>query len=908
MMKINENDWRLTAYALGELDGDDLAVVEAAVGESAELRAIVEDVRATASLVSKELEAEPAIGLTDEQRARVTEHALTLEVDEQGAMAIDADDGGGMAKRSAAMTDAGGDAMPNSIRDNMPAPAAGGLGHGTQGAESVDAASGRSGLLGRIWVYSGAMAACLIVAVGGWQFFGPGLSRTRELSKVVGHRGSTTKGTGASVQIAFDPAASSRWPNPAVTDDGRLATNLPAERDKMFANVKTKVDGESEPLVIATSRRDYQKTLSINDAIGKTAPAADTIIHSATIATTHDGPLLFNAPAGEPVPAINMPNASREDIPQAQFNFSGRTTGGGETDLVALGYVVSRVSAPTDSNVASYAGGVSDGTAVACGWDSGVLCEGGFVGIATAPAGGRDPLDGWFMSISTRYHGGGLPEHPDSFQNDLSGIDPESPGVESYAPILENPFLLADQSPLSTFSIDVDTASYSNVRRFLNLGALPPADAVRIEELVNYFDYDYPQPAGDDPFSVDVAVAECPWDEGHRLARIGIKGMEYSADERPAANLVFLIDVSGSMRNANKLPLLKESLSMLVDELGGDDWVSMVVYAGASGLALPSTSCGNKDSIRSALNSLQSGGSTNGGAGIQLAYQIAEDNFIVGGVNRVILATDGDFNVGTTGHGGLTRLIEEKATGGVFLSVLGFGMGNLKDATLETLADKGNGNYAYIDTKNEARKVLVDQLTGTLVTIAKDVKIQVEFNPAEVAAYRLIGYENRMLAAQDFNNDKKDAGEIGAGHTVTAFYEIIPVGEEVDLPSVDLPSVDPLKYQAVASGETTEASTSGEMMTVKLRYKLPDEDESTLIEMPVVDGGGTFADSSDDFAFASAVASFGMLLRHSESCGDLTFEEVIEIAEGGIGDDVFGYRAEFVELVQKAAAVSDSGD
>ncbi|MGB2985652.1 MAG: von Willebrand factor type A domain-containing protein [Phycisphaerae bacterium] len=501
--------------------------------------------------------------------------------------------------------------------------------------------------------------------------------------------------------------------------------------------------------------------------------------------------------------------------------------------------------------------------------------------------------------------------------------------TESYDHIVENPFLLVTQNSLSTFSIDVDTASYANIRRFLNQGRLPPPGAVRIEEMVNYFDYDYPLPAGDDPFSVNVEVADCPWESDHVLARIGIKGWEYEPEERPPVNLVFLIDVSGSMRPDNKLPLLKRAMEMLINELADDDRVAMVVYAGASGLVLPSTPCDERGRILSVLDRLQAGGSTNGGAGVQLAYDTAVDNFIEGGVNRVVLATDGDFNVGVTSQGELVRLIEEKAKSGVFLSVLGFGMGNYKDSTLEKLADKGNGNYAYIDTEHEAEKVLVEQMGGTLITIAKDVKIQIEFNPAEVTAYRLIGYENRLLAAQDFNDDTKDAGEIGAGHTVTAFYEIVPVGVEIDLPTVD-----PLKYQTspldIPSGEERPsepgaqatgvhprglkptarsdenprglkpAARSGEIMTVKLRYKEPDGVTSKLIEVPVEDAGLTLTDASDDFVFAASVASFGMLLRGSEHSADFTYEAVLEMAGASLGEDPHGYREEFVSLVEHA--------
>ena len=378
--------------------------------------------------------------------------------------------------------------------------------------------------------------------------------------------------------------------------------------------------------------------------------------------------------------------------------------------------------------------------------------------------------------------------------------------TEAYDRIVENPFLAVMQNPLSTFSIDVDTASYANARRFLNQGMLPPPDAVRIEEFVNYFLYRYEPPKDKEtPFAAAVTIADCPWTPEHRLARIGIKGWEMPRSERPASNFVFLLDVSGSMQPQNKLPLVKQSIRMLTEQLDERDRVAMVVYAGASGLVLPSTSCDDKRAIYEALDRLDAGGSTNGGAGIQLAYDVATQNFLPGGVNRVVLASDGDFNVGVTDQGSLTRLIEEKAKSGVFLTVLGYGMGNVKDATMEKLADKGNGNYAYIDTLNEAKKVLVEQMQGTLVTIAKDVKIQVEFNPAQVSAYRLLGYENRMLRAEDFNDDTKDAGEIGAGHTVTALYELVPAGQEIPTPAVDA-----LKYQSAAPAAPPQAEGSGE--------------------------------------------------------------------------------------------------
>ena len=478
----------------------------------------------------------------------------------------------------------------------------------------------------------------------------------------------------------------------------------------------------------------------------------------------------------------------------------------------------------------------------------------------------------------------------------------------AYDHILENPFLDAATNPLSTFSIDVDTASYSNARRFINEGSLPPKDAVRVEEMINYFTYDYPQPTGNEPFSINLDVAGCPWESSHRLVRIGLKGREIANDKRGPTNLVFLLDVSGSMMPPERLPLIKQAMRLLVNKLTENDRVAVVVYAGASGLALPSTTGDHKEQILSAIESLEAGGSTNGAEGIELAYKIAADNFIKGGVNRVILATDGDFNVGVTSQGDLIRLIEQKTKTGVFLSVLGVGTDNLKDSTMQKLADKGNGNYAYLDSIDEARKVLVQQMNGTLVTIAKDVKIQVEFNPAQVASYRLIGYEKRLLRKEDFNNDKVDAGEIGAGHTVTALYEVVPAGAPAN-PAASVPPVDPLKYQPA---ETRPAATAGrqsgsnEMLTVKLRYKKPDGDKSQLIERALTDNGAGFEKATTDLKFAAAVAEFGMILRDSEFKGNGTLGAVLEWAQEAKGSDANGYRSGFIDLVRKAGTLKKS--
>jgi Ca-activated chloride channel family protein len=462
--------------------------------------------------------------------------------------------------------------------------------------------------------------------------------------------------------------------------------------------------------------------------------------------------------------------------------------------------------------------------------------------------------------------------------------------TESYSHIVENAFLGVDSSPLSTFSIDVDRASYSNVRRFINGGQRPPIDAVRIEEMINYFSFDYPDPDGDHPFSVTTEVSTAPWNPIHQLVRIGIQGERVDTENLPPSNLVFLIDVSGSMQSPDKLPLLKASFRMLVNELQPEDRVAIVVYAGAAGLVLPSTSGNEKDTILDAIEALEAGGSTAGGAGIILAYEVARENHIASGNNRVILATDGDFNIGASSDGEMVRLIEEKREQGTFLTVLGFGTGNLKDSKMEKLADHGNGNFAYIDNLTEARKVLVTEMGGTLMTIAKDVKIQVEFNPARVQAYRLIGYENRLLQDENFNDDTKDAGELGAGHSVTALYEVIPVGVDSQYEIAD---VDSLRYQA--SGEPAVTSDSKELLFVKLRYKAPQGAESRLITHPVHDSNDQ---PSADLTFASAVAGFGMLLRDSEYCGDLGLPDVLNLARSSTGEDREGYRTEFVRLVE----------
>lgn len=472
---------------------------------------------------------------------------------------------------------------------------------------------------------------------------------------------------------------------------------------------------------------------------------------------------------------------------------------------------------------------------------------------------------------------------------------------EEYSQFSENRFRLANEDPLSTFSVDVDAASYSNMRRFINRGSLPNKDAVRIEELINYFSYNYTEPTGNDPIKISTEVGNCPWNSQNRLVKIGLKARSMTEENLPASNFVFLIDVSGSMYGATRLDLVKSSLKLLTNNLREKDRVAIVVYAGSAGEVLPSTSGENKQKIKEALDNLNAGGSTAGGAGIQLAYKIAKQNFIKGGNNRIILCTDGDFNVGVSSNDGLLALIEQERKSGVFLSILGYGMGNYKDSKMQTLAQAGNGNHAYIDNLQEANKVLVNEFGATMYTVAKDVKLQIEFNSTKVQAYRLVGYETRLLNKEDFNDDTKDAGEMGAGHTVTAFYEVISIGVKSNL----IGNVDPLKYQKETNISTQKIFTSDkypDLLTVKLRYKQPNSDQSQKIEVPLIDDKGD--NVSDDFRFASAVAMFGQIIKDSQYKGEGSYNKAIALAQKGYGEDKQGYRREFVRLMQTAQGLA----
>jgi len=512
-----------------------------------------------------------------------------------------------------------------------------------------------------------------------------------------------------------------------------------------------------------------------------------------------------------------------------------------------------------------------------------------FKSVNPIPMAGRVRLNPSLLPEKTRWEQR-LASQPNP--NDRLAPIRQPGNTESYSAIDEAPFQSPSKTPLSTFSIDVDTASYSNARRMITNGQIPHKDSIRIEELLNYFSYGYPQPENNAPFSVNTDVTQAPWNLQHKLVRIGLKGKQLQ--EVPPSNLVFLIDVSGSMNSPNRLPLVQRSLCLLTQQLTNNDRVTLVVYAGNAGMVLPPTSGDRKAEIFDAIDRLRAGGSTAGGAGIELAYKEAQKSFIKGGNNRVILATDGDFNVGASSDAEMIRLIESHRDKGIFLTVLGFGMNNYKDSKLEQLANRGNGNYAYIDTYNEAKKVLGTDLRGTLFTIAKDVKIQVEFNPNNVQAYRLIGYENRALKDQDFNDDRKDAGEIGAGHSVTALYEIIPPGIT---PNVKLSTVDDLKYQTPKAATTF--SNSNELMQVKLRYKQPTGDTSALISQTIANQMTPIDRASMDTKFASAVAMFGLLLRDSEYKGTVSIQEVLKLAKQSKGADSEGYRQEFIQLVER---------
>ncbi|WP_406693713.1 VWA domain-containing protein [Singulisphaera sp. Ch08] len=872
-MTFDASDPRLTAYALGELDGSDRAEIEALIAESALARQFVDEIRETGQLLTTQFRSETGPGLA-------TEHYQAIEV-------------GLRPKRT---------------------------------LRSVSR-----------WLALAA-AACLLAGatIATWL-----ASRPTEDRIAVALKSERTPE--ASPLSSPAPAGSSNAPRPEAEFE---ALNESARPEASLA--KPVENTESRPRIApSTPIRSAGNGVDPLSGQKQAEPLPEVLSRQKVFKTLAPGESGSTTVLAQPVPPANQPTAgvkSNADVKnfslfESEDAISDPTNQNG---VNGVKYVDRLQDLATDQNRLSRFRSTRDLTTRSTGEMAGIA--GGQSQAATpnlsmeakhlnnqhpqsGPQGGsqhpqkspgasnqaqsgsesragsqlsaeRELLEQ--LALRAGQASAGQTQLPKS---EYFGVAPTRLGVaapvnlEVYARVVDNPFIQVAAESLSTFSIDVDTASYANVRRFLGQGAMPPKNAVRIEELLNYFPYDDPPPSASskDPFSVRVEVAGCPWNAKHRLARIGIKGRPIDQDKRPPSNLVFLADVSGSMDSPNKLPLLQSSLQTLVEQLGENDRVAIVVYAGASGLHLRSTSCLHKAEILSSIAQLRAGGSTNGGAGIQLAYDTATENFIKGGTNRVILATDGDFNVGIVNDAQLTELIQAKAKSGVFLSVLGFGMGNLKDSKLEKLADKGNGHYAYIDGPKEAEKVLVQEMGSTLVTIAKDVKIQVEFNPDKVDAYRLIGYEDRLLKKEDFNNDRKDAGEIGAGHHVTALYEIIPAGTEKHGPVVD-----PLVFQKTDKPKEPR----NELLLLKLRYKRPEEEQSQLLETFVTDEMTEYARASDDFKFAGAVAGFGMLLRDSPYKGTLTYPGVVELATSALGKDPSGYRAEFLGLVKKAQELS----
>lgn len=785
--KFSPDDPRLTAYALGELEGAEHAAVEAALREDAALRAAVEEIRATVVRLEGALAGE----------------ALPAVPEWKSAPKAETD-----AIRRAA-TIAGG------------------------GGYKLDGGPLRAPLIRFpqfYYVVSGLAAACFVVFV---LVNDPGEApaaakmterRVRTVINLPPAEAATE--ARASADVAPTPAI------PAPTVMAVIPKSVPVATDSELGLTNAQV---------AKNLATIGKDLSLLAQTGALPPG--------NLAT------FSGAPAGNPV--LSNRADTRQSITR-ELQQGYRVAGAGERSIDASG--------------------IKLGASLAVG------------GASFHPVGGA-----------------GSERFVKSLGIVATSSERSSPATESYAYRQDAGFLSAAENPLSTFAADVDTASYSNVRRMLRAGQRPPADAVRVEELVNYFPYRYAAPKTE-VFAAALEVADAPWAAGHRLVRIGLKAREVAAGGRGAANLVFLVDVSGSMTAPERLPLVKESLRLLVNRLRPDDRVAIVTYAGASGLALASTPVRQGREIAAAIEAMTPGGSTNGGMGIQLAYDIAKANFVTGGVNRVLLCTDGDFNVGVTGEGALVRLVQEKAKSGVFLTVLGYGMGNLKDSMLEAIADKGNGSYGYIDSRREAEKLLGAQVNGTLTTVAKDVKLQVEFNPARVASYRLIGYENRMLAKEDFNNDEVDAGEVGAGHTVTALYEVVPVeraggeGREAMGGSGAAGAVDALKYSRPPE-RAPLAEGSGELLTLKVRFKAPDGDESRKLEFALTDAGTRFSDASADFKFAGAVAAFGMMLRDSPHKGTATWSEVQAWAAAGAAADPGGWRGEFVELVRAASVL-----
>ena len=931
-MTFDPDDPRLTAYALGELEGDERATVEALLAESPDARHFVAETRALADLLAEQLGAEPSPGLAPEQKAAIeTELSRPTTGEPAGAVVPFRPLSSRVVRYSLAATvlialGAGTLALWNHNRPNAlkltralqrarvarepeatvalaPAPAGAEtasanlaknrLGDAVAAPESKPRPLGEIPRDGGIVFRSPKSSSGPAVASDAGRMSAPSASSPASDFAAGGTRGGMGMG-GMSGRPGMPGMGASRGTPAAPSSPLAIGQRAGAAQSRQKALA-----------VEALAAKDVRDSLD-NDNVSLPPTPAD---RSAPAQTANrflkpERELTPSTPSEKPVagkPAVALGVTERENLerqelfakraedplrlklvedPQRRRN-SGSQQGQQGQGQQGQGQQVQDAQGQSRSGEAQ----VNRSLALNDRVDSNSLIQNGTSTAALAPAPAANP------------------------EPAVPSLEQARPiGQERFTPIVENPFEpVTPDNTLSTFSIDVDTASYANVRRYLTQNLWPPADAVRIEEMVNYFDYEYapPSPTDDVPFAVHSEVVRCPWNPDNRLLRVALKGQVIDFARRKPSNLVFLVDVSGSMNQPNKLPLVKAGLRMLVEQLGENDKIALVVYAGNSGLALPATRGDQKETLLSAIDRLTPGGSTHGSAGLVLAYQIAVENFVQGGINRVILATDGDFNVGVTGPDAVAALAAEKAKTGVFLNVLGVGDGNLKDETMEKIADKGNGTYNYLDTLLEARKVLVEQVGGTLVTIAKDVKIQVEFNPAKVTAFRLIGYENRLLADADFADDTKDAGEIGSGHTVTALYELVPATKPEQLAEAKLGGPAPAvggRYVKPAEVKA-DARISNELLTVHLRYKAPEGHKSTPIDHPVADDVKDLGRASADTKFAAAVAEFGMLLRGSRFVGQGNLDAVLELARANLGPDPSGRRHEFVELVEKAKAL-----
>ena len=867
-MKIEPDDPRLTAFAIGELEPGEAAEVEKALADSPDAKAEVDAIRETAALLEEEFGAAPSLELSDQQRSHVIaggEDATDAEVNvvrpEAGSFSK-ASRWLGISAAAACVVAVGSVGLKEVLQDHKDSvpefSLPGGAGASAEAPDVSDASAPEESLApkpaeGRsVGGEKKSFRRESVLADGAAAQIAAGNS----LAKSEGDAGALPPGARGFVadgEAAPMPGASSKGAEFEATADSRIAYASESKEKSLVPSAEPRVAVPGAPVPAAPAL-----AATVPARVGKVMQEAGNAIAapSATVAPQ----------------ALSLDSEVREERVLEKRAFQSARSRAMPADATKSDFARTKLSKPSAGNP-SYFGAVR-----------------------------RDAL----TVEDDAFERDDVEEEADELVAATAGRKAQAgKDGESYGRLYDTPFFKAFDRPLSTFSIDVDTASYSNMRRFIGRnGVLPPKDSVRVEEMINYFDYDYPQPDAEHPVGINFEVAACPWQKGHRLVKVGLQGVRAHEGQLPPSNLVFLIDSSGSMRDASKLPLLKSSLAALTRHLTEDDRIGIVTYSGGAGVALKPVHGDQKEKIIDVIDSLKAGGSTNGAGGIELAYKLAAENYVEGGTNRVILATDGDFNVGVTNNQQLIEMVKARSDKDkVFLTVLGFGEGNLKEQRMEQIANKGNGNYFYIDGEKEGRRVLVDKLSSTLVTIAKDVKLQVDFNPAKVDSYRLIGYANRRMAAKDFRDDTKDAGEIGPGHSVTALYQIVPAGAPVD-DEVELAAAKS-KYRKEVDTETKKATLvdSDELLSVSVRYKAPEGEVATEFAQALNDPGKGWEDASDDFRFSSAVAGFGMLLRESEFAGMLNYELVLELAGEGKGSDANGLRGEFIELVDKAKKI-----